>query len=162
MYQVRRGLGDATITPANAGFLQKNLETISACNSDAYWINPFCWGYSPSAWAQMAQFASQSITTMPVAPAAIPAAYTTVAPTTDEAAQQTSDSLNAAMAQTQANNLAAAQGQPTVCDSGQVLADDGVTCVSPAASWWLWGAVAAVSVFALVAISGGSPRRYGR
>ena len=155
-------MGDATITPANAGFLQKNLETISACNSDAYWINPFCWGYSPSAWAQMAQFASQSITTMPVAPAAIPAAYTTVAPTTDEAAQQTSDVLNAAMLQTQANNLAASQDQPTVCDSGQVLADDGVTCVSTGTNWAIWAALAAAGVFAVVAL-GGSPRQgYGR
>jgi hypothetical protein len=166
MYQVRwRGVGDvvsdeqALPKPTDTSFLARNLETSAWCTGASYYIDPFCWGQSKDAWEQKGQYGS--ITTMPVSPAAIPSGYTTVAPTVDEAAQQTSDVLAAAMRQTQANNLAAAQNQPTVCDSGQVLADDGVTCVSPA-NWWLWGAVAAVSVFALVAISGGSPRRYGR
>ena len=35
---------------------------ISDCNSWAYYINPWCWGYARSAWSQMGQFTAQAAT----------------------------------------------------------------------------------------------------
>jgi hypothetical protein len=125
-------------------------------------LAPKCYGYSPAAWAQMAVYVPSSLDTSPVAPAAIPAAYSATAPTVDEAAQQTTDSLNAAALATQAANLVASQNQATVCDTGETLAADGVTCVSAATNWALWGGIALVGLFGLVALAGGSPRKAGR
>jgi hypothetical protein len=134
---------------------------VSVCDSWAYYLTPACWYLSRDTWADSTQFQPLQGAALPVAPAAIPAAYTATAPTVDEAAQQTTDSLNAAAAATQAATLAAAQNQGTVCDTGETLAADGVTCVS-STNWALWGAVALVGVFGFVALAGGSPRRYGR
>jgi hypothetical protein len=66
-----------------------------------------------------------------------------------DAEQQTTDSINAAAAATQAANLASSQSQPEVDDTAST-------------NWALWGAVALVGVFGFVALAGGSPRRYGR
>jgi hypothetical protein len=105
---------------------------------------------------------------MPVPPAAVSVSDASVpAPlTAEQAQQQTSASLNAAALQTQANNLAASQNQPTVCDSGQVLNDDGV-CVASGCSLfgiacWEVAAIAGLALFAFAAIGAGGPRRYGR
>jgi len=99
------------------------------------------------------------IQTPPVV-AAPSGAAATVPPASDLQAAQTIDELLAqqetawqaqnagTMAETQANLDAIAAGQPTL--------------VSKTTNWWLWIGVAAVGVFALVALSGGSPRRYGR
>ena len=146
--------------PTDTSFLARNLETIAWCSGASYYIDPFCWAYSQDAWKAQGQYGS--IATMPVAPDAIPAAYSTVAPTTDEAAQQTSDVLNAAMLKTQANNLAASQDQPTVCDSGQVLADDGVTCVSTGTNWALWAALAAGVIAVLLTVPAAPKQGYQR
>lgn len=161
MYRLRPGLGDTS-----SGVLAGN--DVATCNSGWYWFLPFCWEYSPSAWSEAAQFSPASLTTMPVSPAAVSVSNPSApAPlTAEEAAQQTSASLNAAALQTQANNLAASQNQPTVCDSGQVLNDDGV-CVDAGCSLFglpCWGlaAIAGLTFFAFAAIGGGSARRYGR
>jgi hypothetical protein len=72
--------------------------------------------------------------------------------TAEQAQQQTSASLNTAALQTQANNLAASQNQPTVCDSGQVLNDDGV-CVAQACTLFgipCWGVAVGLSAFGLL------------
>ena len=156
MYAVRRGLG---------GIVSLTPQAISNCAGGGfkYYFDPLCWEYSPSAWNEMAAFQQSNIATMPVAPAAIPAAYTSVAPSVDDAAQQESDVLNAAALQTQANDLAASQNQGVVCGSGELLSEGGVTCYAPASTnWALWGALALVGVFGVVALSGGSARRYGR
>jgi hypothetical protein len=158
-------MGQAAIIPANAGFLQKNLETINACNSLAYFINPFCWGYSREAWSQMAQFSAQAATIPePTPPSAVPAAYgSTAAPYTQAEYQAALDAAIAAGSDaTTAARLLAAQGMTPVCGSGQALADDGVTCVDVTTSWWIYGALALVAVFAVVSLGGGSARRYGR
>ena len=156
--------GEAVAAP-QSDIVNQTPQAISNCSGSgwAYAFDPLCWGYSLSAWNQMAAYQASNLNTPPVAPAAIPAAYTATAPTVEEAQQQTTAALNAAAAQTQQNNLAASQNQPTVCDSGEVLADDGVTCYTPSSTnWALWGALALVGVFGAVALSGGSPRRYGR
>jgi hypothetical protein len=154
MYSMRRrGL---------AGLVSLTPQAIANCAGGGarYYFDPLCWEYSPSAWNEMASFQSPAA---PVAPAAIPSAYTAVAPTVADASQQTTDVLNAAALQSQEQNLAAAQNQSTICDSDQTLAADGVTCVdnNPSTNWALWGAVALVSVFGVVALAGGSPRRHG-
>ena len=156
MYAVRRGLG---------GIVSLTPQAIANCAGGGlkYYLDPLCWEYSPSAWNEMAAFKASNIATMPVAPEAIPAAYTATAPTVDEASQQESNMLNAAARQTQANDLAASQNQAVVCGPGEVLADDGVSCYTPSSTnWALWGALALVGVFGFVALSGGSARRYGR
>jgi hypothetical protein len=101
---------------------------------------------------------------MPVPPAAVSVSDASVpAPlTAEQAQQQTSASLNAAALQTQANNLAASQNQPTVCDSGQVLNDDGV-CVASGCSLFgiaCWEVAVGLSAFALLflALSVKNPR----
>ena len=142
MYRLRRGLGDAS-----QGVLLGN--DVATCNSGWYWLLPFCWELSPAAWSQAAQFSPTALTTAPVAPAAIPAAYSSTAPTVADVEQQTTDSINAAAAATQAANLASSQSQPEVDDTAST-------------NWALWGAVALVGVFGFVALAGGSPRRYGR
>ena len=156
--------GEAVAAP-QTDIVNQTPQAIANCSGSgwAYAVDPLCWGYSLAAWNQMAAYQASNLNTSPVAPAAIPAAYTSVAPTVAEAEQQTTDSLNAAAAATQAANLAASQNQPMVCDAGEVLDSDGVTCYTPSSTnWALWGAVALVGVFGFVALAGGSPRRYGR
>lgn len=154
-----------TVAAPQTDIVNQSAESVANCSGSGlmYALSPFCWGYSLAAWNQMAAYQASNLNTAPVAPAAIPAAYTATAPTVDEAAQQTTDSLNAAAAATQAANLAASQNQATVCDAGQVLDADGVTCYTPSSTnWALWGAVALLGVFGFVALAGGSAQRYGR
>jgi hypothetical protein len=152
----RRGLG-AT---------QSDIATCAPTGGFAHdaWaaIDPTCFAYSPSAWSQMAGFSPSALATMPVAPSAVSAGASTVpAPYTQA---EYDAAVNAALAQglteTQANNLAASQSQSSVCGSGESLAADG-SCVA-STNWLLWGGVALVGLFAIVALGGGSPRRYGR
>ena len=161
MYQVKRGMGDSAVP--STGVFNLGASQIAHCASAWFYFDPICWatGYSRSAFQEMAQYQPLQ-SDLPVAPAAIPSAYSSVAPTVDQASQETSDALNAAMTQTQANTLASSQNQATVCGSGQTLADDGATCVSAGTNWALWGGIALVGLFALVAMGGGSARRYGR
>ena len=102
------------------------------------------------------------IQTPPVVGAPTGAALT-VPPASGQQAAQTIDELlaqqetawqaqNAAtMAETQRNLDAIAAGKD----------GDGSPTPSPT-NWWLWIGVAAVGVFALATLGGGSPRRYGR
>jgi hypothetical protein len=83
----------------------------------------------------------------------------TVAPASGQQAQETINQLlaeqmtaqqagdAATVAQTQASLDAIAASQPSLAS---------------ATNWWLYIGIAAVAVFALVAMGGGSPRRYGR
>ena len=170
MYVSRhRGMGDAAYVQGPQPGLFQSLEVpmtpdgIALCKSLGFYFTPGCWYMAKSAWEEASSF-EPLIPTAPVAPAAIASGLSTEpAPlTAEEADQQTSDVLNAAMAATQAANLAASQNQPTVCGPGQALAEDGVTCVATASNWMIYGALALVAVFAVVSLGSGSPRRYGR
>ena len=68
----------------------------------------------------------------------------------------------ATLAQTQANLDQVASEQPITCFLGNaVQGEDGTWTCSSGPNWLLYGGLA-LGVFALVAIGGGSPRRYGR
>jgi hypothetical protein len=156
MYAVRRGLG-ATYQDA----LDCSNAPGTAWGALVAAFNPKCFSYSPAAWAEMAQFVPPLA---PVAPPAVSAGTSlTPAPYTEAEYQVALDaSIAAGSAATKEQTLAAFQSQGTVCASGETLAADGVTCVAPTASWWLYGALALVAVFAVVSLGGGSARRYGR
>jgi len=156
MYAVRHGLG-ATYQDA----LDCSNASGSAWGALVAAFNPKCFAYSPAAWAEMAQFVPPPA---PVAPPAVASALSSSpAPLTQaEYDAELNASIAAGVAATQAQNLASFQSQGTVCASGESLAADGVTCVAPTSSWWLYGALALVGVFAMVSLGGGSARRYGR
>jgi len=125
------------------------------CSAYMTWLyTPECWKRSPEAWDQIKNFVN------PFSPSDIahtPAVSLTPeqagmpAPFTQEEYQAAIDQATAAASeQTRANILAAVQA-----GGSQIPSDTGT-------NWWLYIGIAAVAVFALVAMGGGSPRRYGR
>lgn len=142
------------------------------CSAYMTWLyTPECWKYSPSAWDQIKNFANpfspSDIAHTPAVSltseqATMPAPYTQA-----EYQAAIDQATGTAAAQTKANILAAAQAGATQIPpdcAGAYQEDDGTWACPPSTgtNWWLWIGVAAIGAFALVALSGGSPRRYGR
>lgn len=175
-YRANRGLG-------------ANMDAQTIWCSDAWkWpLNPACWGYSPSAWAQMAQFRAQAPKADSIKPPpAVDAGTSTVPAPYQCAAGEMATAATNCPEYTAAVDAALAQGkqltdqalldwfkeQPIVPDAKPmcfvgtpVMAPDGSwSCDSSAGSsnWLLWGGLAVGAVFAISMLGGGGPRRYGR
>ncbi len=124
------------------------------CEYYANWAaNPYCWGNSPDEWALKVRGV--------VAPAGVPSGDAlTVPPVSGADAQATVDALlNQQLKDQQTLN---GQGVDTnwiweVEGAG----GDAAKKVESTVPWMLLGGLA-LGAFALVAVSGGSPRRYGR
>lgn len=137
MSYVLRGVGIAP--PECAAGSSVWCGTATDCSKTASWLaNPECWGYSPSAWAQMGQLAAPAVPAT-TAGAAIPAGYTATATDDWDMASQAAAANTAAVAANQAAALAAAQNQgalPVSDTSGSVLNLFGL-----AIPWWTWALV---------------------
>ena len=119
----RRGLADVPQTSAAMPATILGIPIADYCSDWVkWWTNLYCYAYSPAAWGQMSNFATQAARTLPL-PAPPPAVTNlgvseTVPPTTEQAAAATQAAIDAAAAQTKAQTLAAFQGLIPVADSG--------------------------------------------
>lgn len=128
-------------------------DVIAECNSSTYWLDPYCWRRSRDAWAQMA--ALPPVPNLAKAPGAPADALTnpTGAYAPDDTVGQ--DLSNEAMLQT----------QEAIRQWGAGLPDNpipDVPCTWMNISCKTLAIGAGIAVFALVALGGGTPRRYGR
>ena len=146
------------------------------CEYAQNWIvNPECWQYSTTAWSQIVQFGLPTSAVI-APPPAVSAAYGTVAAPYDCTANPAGNpscpgydaavaaSIAAGNAQTKANISNFFSEQPSVgpgCTGQYQDANGDWQCPSSTTNWLLYGGIA-LGVFALVAMGGGSPRRYGR
>ena len=149
-YRMRRGFGQQSQT----GLPSYSLIGTVDCSNPIVWPWFYkCWQYTPDAWRQMRAFAEQG-PGAPVPPPAVSAGESTIpAPYTQAEYQAAVDeALAQGQTETQAKQSAWAASFVPVSASPSTLGG----------SWWVWIAVAGVAVFALVAVGGGSPRRYGR
>lgn len=150
MYSVRpyRGMGSTAILPTFLGapyhceYLQNWL------------VNPTCWGRSTDEWALGVRGT--------VAPPRSPTGdVLTVPPASGEEAQATVDALlNQQLEDQKALNAGNVQSG-WIDEAASGVVDTGSAVGSIFSSPWLWGALG-LGVFALVAVGGGSARRYGR
>lgn len=154
----RRGLGD---TVSNTLPFQGNPNLTESAKCSQGWLvyltNPDCWGYSPTAWQQQQQFASQPF---PVAPPAPPAVTSTgvsetVPPTPEQAQTAIDASLTQAAQAAQAQNLAQSQDFIPVLDMSQI--GGGVTGLSTTSLIAI--GIAAGGVLLILTSMGGRRRR---
>lgn len=157
MYSVK-GLGSIlpTSTPEQAS---------AYCSAGRWnWLTSSqCWGKSLDEWQRGA------LATVAAAPGAPPVALWTVAPADGAAAQATVDDLlNAQLRAQQERNAAGVNSSlgwrlaSGVEDAGTAIGDAVKIPLEALTNWKLWALVAIGGAAALVAIGGGSPRRYGR
>lgn len=123
------------------------------CEYGANWTaNPFCWSHSPDEWALIVRGV--------VAPPGAPSGDAlTVPPASGDDAQAVVDALlNQQLADQQKLNAGGVQSTwwDEVTGGASAAADKATEF-----PWLLMGGLA-LGAFALVAVSGGSPRRYGR
>lgn len=147
------------------------------CRAYMTWIStPECWKYAPSAWEQIVAF-ERPPSSIIAPPPAVGAAYGSVAAPYDCTANPAGNpscpgydaavtaALKAGAAQTSSNIQAWASIQPSVppsCDGAYQDANGDWQCpATSTTNWLLYGGIA-LGVFALVAVSSGGPRRYGR
>lgn len=150
----QRGIGDVTSLPLNI-FGTSYID----CTVMGTWlIEPPCWSKSISDW----QAVKSAIAIKPsdyVAPAAVPLAYTTSPVYAGDASQQmaqynleTSNVLNTAFTQSQANVLASSQqdapGNPAGCPMFQALDSTGQCSISS----WVW--IAGAGLLMVLMVSG--------
>jgi hypothetical protein len=110
----------------------EDSETIADCNTWAYWIDPDCWSYSPSAWGQMAQL------NPPVgASAPIPAPVLNSDGTTNQTPQ---DISNEQILASQAQNQAIADAQAPIT----------ATASTQASAVLMWGGLAVAAIVIIV------------
>jgi hypothetical protein len=133
------------------------------CDDPVIWaaMYPWCSEYSPSAWSQIAGFTNPFSSATVAAVPAVPAAYTSSAPSVEEAEAQINQVLGQQVAQTQANTAAAVQAQGVTIPLCTNPNPDG-SCPPAGLSMTAWLGIALVLAFAIVAIGGGTPQRYGR
>jgi hypothetical protein len=115
----RRGLADV---PSSMPQTILGIPIADYCSDWLKWLtNGYCWAYSPAAWGQMSQFASQATAIPKVVP---PPAVTstgvseTVPPTPAKAQAAIDASLAAASAARKQQTLDAFKGMLPVADSG--------------------------------------------
>jgi len=144
-YRIRRGIGSFLPEQDPTGIAQSNWAN---CIGWSSYLNPGCYFSGPKS-----QLAPPPSPSGPVL---------TVPPASGEQAQQTVDELlNEQMAAQQ--QLAGSQVTSGVLDqASSVVVDTSSALAAPfGVPWWAWLA-GGVGIFAFAALSGGSPRRYGR
>lgn len=118
-----RGFGDVPQTPAAVPATIAGVPIADYCSDWVkWWTNLYCYAYSPAAWGQMSNFASQAGALLPQ-PAPPPAVTNlgvseTQPPTVEQATAATDAAIAAAAEQTKAQNLAAFRLMIPVADSG--------------------------------------------
>ena len=155
MYRLRRGLGQAISVqalPGQSGGVVANIPTCSA-GWWSYFTNAVCWSRAFSDWQAMA---------LEAAPPAPTGAALTVPPASGESAAALVQSLSdQQMAAQQAADASQVQTNALWQVASGVEDTAGVVASFPWSTVG-WAALGIVGLFALVAASGGSPRRYGR
>lgn len=168
MYR-KRGLGDVT-TPSTAGgsiFMPPTADfgDVSCGVLSGGFLKKECWCLefpqmcSTADYQASVALAYPNLVYAPIQAPVLPGSPTgsalTVPPASGAEAQATVDRLIA-----EAEAASQTQGQTTMDQTAANLATVGAA--QPGIPWWVWAGLAGVGVFALVTMSAGSPRRYGR
>jgi hypothetical protein len=153
-----KGLGSLfpTATPA---------QTVAYCSAGRLnWLtSAHCWDRSLDEWQRGA------LASVAAAPGAPPVDAWTVPPADGDTAQATVDEiLNLQLREQQRLNAAgvdssiAWRAASAVENAGSAIGDAASAAVETLTSWKLWAVLGVAGVAVMVAIGGGSPRRYGR
>lgn len=161
MYRARnRGMGSKEDLPKS--IFGGNVD---CRNLMTYIATPECWDYTREAWRQIVAFDRPTSAIISPPPAVGEALSKVPAPyTTEEYNAAVDAAIAAGKEATNENVMEFFKRVPNVAPEceGAYLDDAGEwQCPSAGIPWWVWLA-GGVGVFAVVALSGGSPRRYGR
>lgn len=149
------GLGDVLV-PAGSGAADCGLFGGGVFKAECWCLQfpGLCNTVSPSTFQASEGIANPdllyNLPTVGAAAPAVPAGYTKVNPSVSDAQAQ----IDAATATQVANQQAA--------NAAAIDSDTGAPVPESSVATWVWVAAAGVVAFALVAMGGGSPGRYGR